>query len=383
MTFLLSAMFVSRLKPSLPAGDRESGGVLADIADGWRALRTTGPAKVLVGMGMVGNAIYGLETVLLLLVSEQYLDAGANGVGYFYAALGIGGVAGSTLTTRMANSPRASLSLSAAVVLSAAPAVALAAVRSPLLALALALVQGGALMAVDVVWQTMLQRSVRPSVLARVFGIADALIVGSILAGSLTAPVLVGQLGLGPALVVGCGVLGAFGLLALPALLALDRDANARRIGLAPTVALLGELRVFEGASPRALEVLAANAVEAQVRAGQWVVREGEPADDFYVIRSGELDVTAIGERGAFNVVNRMGPGDHFGEIGLLERRPRTASVQATSDCDLYRITGEAFLEAVGELGAMTPLLREGLVTRLGRTHPSSEVRTPAPAGLP
>jgi CRP-like cAMP-binding protein len=65
-----------------------------------------------------------------------------------------------------------------------------------------------------------------------------------------------------------------------------------------------------------------------------------------------------------------MEPGTYFGEIGLLERIPRTATVTALEAVELYRIEGDAFLDALATASAGTSFLA-GARTRLARTHPS------------
>ncbi|MFN2488651.1 MAG: cyclic nucleotide-binding domain-containing protein [Actinomycetota bacterium] len=74
------------------------------------------------------------------------------------------------------------------------------------------------------------------------------------------------------------------------------------------------------------------------------------------------------------------GEGDYFGEIGLLERIPRTATVRAVTDCKLYRITGKDFLATVNELPVISGALLGGLMTRLTRTHPSLPIYDTADA---
>ena len=98
----------------------------------------------------------------------------------------------------------------------------------------------------------------------------------------------------------------------------------------------------------------------------------GEPADDLYVIRSGRFAVTAAGEReGEPMAVRTMAEGEWFGEIGVVERRPRTATVTAEVDGLLWRIPGVAFLAAVEQAPALPGPLRDAVRARLARTHPS------------
>jgi len=97
------------------------------------------------------------------------------------------------------------------------------------------------------------------------------------------------------------------------------------------------------------------------------------------VVRSGELEVFASGERGgAPQLVNTLREGDWFGEIGLLEGVPRTATVRTAGECVLWRIEGEAFLDAVNSQPLLSGALMSGVAGRLARTHPSYRSRVVA-----
>jgi hypothetical protein len=79
---------------------------------------------------------------------------------------------------------------------------------------------------------------------------------------------------------------------------------------------------------------------------GDFVFREGDPGQEMYFICSGRLRVLA--EKGR-TVLASLGEGDFFGEMALLLQQPRTASVQADSYCDLYRLDKSSFVEVVGK----------------------------------
>jgi CRP-like cAMP-binding protein len=113
------------------------------------------------------------------------------------------------------------------------------------------------------------------------------------------------------------------------------------------------------------------------------VVREGAVADAFYVVVDGRLAVTSTGDGPSAPVaLGELGPRDCFGEIGLVNRRPRTATVTARTDCTLYTIPGEDFLAAVNDSPAARPAVLELVATRLARSHPRpvrGGMRTPGP----
>jgi CRP-like cAMP-binding protein len=110
-------------------------------------------------------------------------------------------------------------------------------------------------------------------------------------------------------------------------------------------------------------ERLAARAVLGRAAAGEHVVVEGDPGHCFYMVESGELVVMGQGRE-----LNRLGPGDGFGEIALLHDIPRTATVTASSDVVLFVLDREPFLEALAGQSAAYALAREVADERFART---------------
>jgi CRP-like cAMP-binding protein len=158
--------------------------------------------------------------------------------------------------------------------------------------------------------------------------------------------------------------------LAFPKARQVDREAVARAADRAERIALLERTQIFEGASRPTIEGLAASAVLETVPASTVVIREGDPADDLFVVASGRFRVTVRGEDGRESELGELGPEDHFGEIGVLERLPRTATVTAATEATAYRIGGDDFLRAVSEPPRMSGRLVSTVATRLRRTHP-------------
>jgi CRP-like cAMP-binding protein len=100
-----------------------------------------------------------------------------------------------------------------------------------------------------------------------------------------------------------------------------------------------------------AIEQLARGLEPVRVAVGQFVFHQGDLGDHYFVIESGEADVIGDGQ-----LVARLGPGLGFGEIALLRRVRRTATVRATSELRLKALRSDRFLPVV--LG-YTPSARE------------------------
>jgi CRP-like cAMP-binding protein len=98
---------------------------------------------------------------------------------------------------------------------------------------------------------------------------------------------------------------------------------------------------MFAPLSVAAKERVAANLVPLSVQAGELVIRAGEVGDRFYIVGVGELDIFAEG------LHRTAKQADYFGEIALLRDVPRTATVKATVDSQLYALQRDDFLEAV------------------------------------
>ena len=103
-------------------------------------------------------------------------------------------------------------------------------------------------------------------------------------------------------------------------------------------VAKIGGVPMFSECSKRELLLIARSAKEVTHRAGTTIAREGERGIGLFVILEGECEVTIGGKRKA-----KLGPGDFFGEVALLDGGPRTATVTALTQVRLVGITGWVF----------------------------------------
>jgi CRP/FNR family transcriptional regulator len=94
---------------------------------------------------------------------------------------------------------------------------------------------------------------------------------------------------------------------------------------------------------------------------GDVVVREGDPALNLFLVASGHARV----ERDDIGQVGRLGPGDFFGELGLIEQHGRTATVVAEDDLTCYLLPAWEFRSLLREHPAMAIPMLETLIARL------------------
>jgi CRP-like cAMP-binding protein len=156
----------------------------------------------------------------------------------------------------------------------------------------------------------------------------------------------------------------ALALLTTGRLLAADREAVALLERIGPVLALLETVPLFEQASRPVLEQLALVSTLEEVPIGADVVRQGDPAEDFYVIEFGRFDVYRTDDEGTHRV-GTLGLGDWFGEVGLIHNAPRNATVRARWPSTVWRIDGAQLLAAVNGAPALSAGLLEGIATRL------------------
>jgi CRP/FNR family transcriptional regulator, cyclic AMP receptor protein len=123
----------------------------------------------------------------------------------------------------------------------------------------------------------------------------------------------------------------------------------------------LGSVPLFEGLDAAELESIADLMNEANVPVGGIVTAEGGPGDGFFVIESGEAEVTIEGEPRA-----RMTTGDYFGEIALLLGSSRTATVTAITPLRCYALTPWDFRELVEANPTIAWKVMQSMAARLG-----------------
>jgi CRP-like cAMP-binding protein len=117
---------------------------------------------------------------------------------------------------------------------------------------------------------------------------------------------------------------------------------------------------LFAGLLPSEVERITMVMNPIDVAEGEVVCTEGEAGHEFYVIASGEAAVEHAG-----GVANKLHTGDHFGELALLDRGPRSATVRALTDCRLYVLQEASFAAVLNEVPALAQKLLASLARRL------------------
>jgi MFS family permease len=209
------AFTVTRSGNGAARGGLPARGLLRDLTDGAAALRSHPAAVRLLGADMACSFVLGMQSVLFVFVARS-AGLGMNGYAFMFAALGAGGMAGTTLAGRAARLPcrRVLIAALSAVGLSVA---GVAILHWAAAILTLVAVGGAASLLVEIAMNTGLQRMLPRDVFGRAYGLAVPASIGVIGVGSLLAPVLDSTLGrTGALLACAAAVLGYTAFLALP-----------------------------------------------------------------------------------------------------------------------------------------------------------------------
>ena len=342
--------------PGTQSAGAEGGGegapdaAAAPAHPGWG--RLLAPLAAPVVIDVTTSFFGGGLGVLTVVLATEVLGAGEEGTGYLNAAIGVGGILGS-LVAGVLVLRRLTLPLLVGGVATGIGTIWLGIARDfwPAI-LALTLAALGSLVT-EVIATTLIQRGVPDAYRGRVVGVVSTIGTMVFAAGSLFMPILVGFVGIAPVFVLsGVAILVAtvFALVLAGRTLAqapLSEDAQH-----------LMRNALFAGLTPARLETAARRLQPVTVSPGEVVIRQGDPADRFYVIVDGSFLVTqARGEGESERQLREMGQGEVFGEIGLLTGAPRTATVTATAPGRLLALDGPAFLELVGSGPGLGPRL--------------------------
>jgi hypothetical protein len=319
----------------IPPGVRST---LRASLEGFRIVAKERHPRLLVLLLAAQAVAWGALDVLLVVLAIAVMGLGRGAVGFLSAAIGAGGILGAAGSLTLVGRPRLARWLGIGISIWGACLAALAAFSHPFAAVVLLGCVGAAKSVIDVSGRILLQRVAFRDVLTRVFGVLEGVRMAALAAGSVMASILVAGITTRPALLLIGATLGLFALLRWTGLKEIDAAAvvPGEQLGLLRAVPFLSVL------PPPTLELLASSTTRVDAHPGKIIIRQGEEGDHFYVISGGEVVVSIDDKK-----VRTQRAGDYFGEVALLERIPRTATVTARTSVELYALDRDRFIEAV------------------------------------
>jgi CRP-like cAMP-binding protein len=135
------------------------------------------------------------------------------------------------------------------------------------------------------------------------------------------------------------------------------------RIGKNAKIDLLRRVPLFAASSKKELAEIASIADEVDLPEGKLLIKEGGQGREFFVLVAGTVDVIQ-GER----TVREMGPGEFFGEIALVTKVPRSATIKATSPVRALVITDRAFRDLLERSPGIQLCVLKALAERVAQT---------------
>jgi len=123
----------------------------------------------------------------------------------------------------------------------------------------------------------------------------------------------------------------------------------------------LAAVPLFSGLSKDDLELISRLATELQLPAGTELTHEGASGHEFIVVLDGDVEV-----RRGKKLIAKLGPGSYFGEIALLDNRPRTATVLAITPVTIEVIGAREFRGLIEEVPELAQKLLTTMAQRLG-----------------
>jgi MFS family permease len=333
------------------AGAPVASGRAATLADSARG--SWGPLALDFATSFGGGAL----GVLTVLIAIEVLGAGEAAAGYLNAATGVGGVVAGFLAGGLV-ARRLDLPIVAGAAVGGIALAVLALARDLPLALVAIAFAVGALLLLDIVNVTLVMRVVPDELRGRSMGLIQT--SGTIAAalGSLVGPILAAVIGV-PLVLVLLGVTVAG--ISLLALVLTRWSGGLEPAPIDPRRLDILAASIFRTLPPARLEAAARRLEPLAVAAGDVVVEQGARADRYFLIEEGRFLVSHVAPDGEREDLRRMGPGEGFGQLGILGSGVRTATVMAETAGRLWALDRAAFLDLVSS--------GPGLSTRLLDLH--------------
>jgi Cyclic nucleotide-binding domain len=280
----------------------------------------------------------GVLNVLTVVIALDLFRLGSAGVGWLSAVLGVGGILAGPLAVMLVRGRRVARCFAGGVAGWGVPMILLTFVHARYWPYLMFGAIGAANVFDDAAVYSALQQVIPARLTGRALGMRTAVLMVFTGLGSAVAPPLTHAWGARGTLVA-TGLLQVLAAVAfLPGLTAID----SRIAAPGPGYALLRHVSFFGPLPFAIIEHLASELKSQTYDPGDVIIGEGEPGEHFYIIAEGHARVTQEDKE-----LRQLGPGDSFGEIALLRRVPRTATVTAVSRLQASILAREEFLAAV------------------------------------
>ena len=136
---------------------------------------------------------------------------------------------------------------------------------------------------------------------------------------------------------------------------------------------ILAEHPFFKGLAPELIDQLSSHAITRMVPGGTVIYAKGDPGNSLFAVVSGTVRISVPSLDGKDTVFNQLNEGEIFGEIALLDGRPRSAEVTAVTDCELMMINRRDFVPLMKNNPEIALKLIDILCARLRRTSEQVE----------
>ena len=130
----------------------------------------------------------------------------------------------------------------------------------------------------------------------------------------------------------------------------------------------LRTIPLFANVDEQDLERIAAASVVRTFNKNSIVITEGDTSSSLYLIMDGEVKIFVSDEDGKTNIINRLGPGEYFGELSLIDEGPRSASVEAVTRCKISILSRKYFVDYIEQHPRVAVSLLKGMGQRLRKT---------------
>jgi len=330
---LVAGLKVAPLTPEQEGAPR----ALAGVGEGLRLAARRPRLRLMLALLTAEAVVLGALDLLMVILAMSVLDRPEAWAGYLNFACGAGAVLAATVSAVLVGRRLGAPIVGAALVFSGALA-ALALGLGVAGTVALLVVAGASSTLMDVATRTLLQRSVPPQLIGRIFGLVEGFMMAGYALGALLVPALVYLGGSRLALLGVAALLPLAAAVGGRALFGLDAETPVPVV----EIALLRSLPLFAELPAPAIEGLAAALTPIHLAPGAILIRQGDEGDAYYAIAAGELDVLHDG-----HLLRQCGRGEGVGEIALLRDMPRTATVIAHSAATVYELHRDLFLTAV------------------------------------